>query len=351
MEIRTLRAEEREALSELLEGWTLPDGWKAGAFYRRYREQDPTYADENVWVALEGGRLAACVQIFPRRVRVLGHAVPAGGIGAHFTAPEHRGSGIATQLLEAAVEAMLKRGLEISLLFGEEEREFYAERGWAAWRGERTIVRMSHGHPPLSEVQLARDGEIEVAAFDRERDFAAVKAVHSAYSASRNGTLARDDALWDASLELAGNPGEEFLVARRGGDTVAYVRVALLGGLLAVTELARRDDAASPLALLMARTLEPREDDGLAAQGLTSRQLRSSALLPAFDDLPLTVAMEQRGIGSHPVDDRSIMLRCLDMPSLARRLDVSLFPGENAAEFLARLLPRDSLVFWPADRF
>ena len=36
---------------------------------------------------------------------------------------------------------------------------------------------------------------------------------------------------------------------------------------------------------------------------------------------------------------------------LARRLDVSLFPGERAEEFLARILPHDSLVFWPADRF
>ena len=101
----------------------------------------------------------------------------------------------------------------------------------------------------------------------------------------------------------------------------------------------------------MARTLEPREQDVLAAGALSSRQLRSSALLPAFDDLQLTVAMEQRGIGCHPVDLRSVMLRCLDMPALARRLDVSLFPGETADEFLARILPRDSLVFWPADRF
>lgn len=351
MEIRTLHPEEREALSELLGAWTLADGWKAGAFYRRYREHDPTYADENVWVALEGGRPQACVQIFPRRVRVLGHAVPAGGIGAHFTAPEHRGSGIAGKLLEAAVDAMVRRGFELSLLFGEDRRDFYSGRGWASWPGERTILRMSEGHPPLSAEQLARDGEIEIAAFDRGRDFAAVKAIHSAYSASRNGTVVRDDVLWEASLKLAGNPEEEFLVARRGGDTVAYVRAALIGGLLTVSELARRDDAASPLALLMARILAPRENDALAAEGLSSRQLRSSALLPAFDDLPLTVAMEQRGIGSHPVDLRSIMLRCLDMPGLARRLDVSLFPGETPDEFLARILPRDSLVFWPADRF
>ncbi|MBW2274535.1 MAG: GNAT family N-acetyltransferase [Deltaproteobacteria bacterium] len=351
MEIRTLHPDEREALGELLDALTLTDGWKAGAFYRRYREQDPTYADENVWVALEGGRPQACVQVFPRRVRVLGHAVPSGGIGSHFTAPEQRGSGIAGKLLEAAVDAMVRRGLELSLVFGDERRQFYRNRGWASWQGERTILRMSEGHPPLSGEQRARDGEIEIAPFDRGRDFAAVKAIHSAYSASRNGTVVRDDALWEASLKLAGNPDEEFLVARRGGNTVAYVRVALLGGLLTVTELARREDAASPLALLMASTLEPREGDFLASGRLSSPQLRSSSLLPAFDDLQLTVAMEQRGIASHPVDNPSTMLRCLDMPALARRLDVSLFPGESAEEFLARILPRDSLVFWPADRF
>jgi predicted N-acetyltransferase YhbS len=351
MEIRTLHPDEREALSELLDDLTLADAWRAGAFYRRYREQDPTYADENVWVAVEGGRPQACVQIFPRRIRVLGHAVPTGGIGSHFTAPDHRGSGISGKLLEAAVDAMVRRGLELSLLFGDERRGFYGNRGWASWTGERTILRVSEGHPPLSDEQRARDREIEVDLFDRGRDFAAVKAIHSAYSASRNGTVVRDDALWEASLKLAGNPDEEFLVARRGGDTVAYVRAALLDGLLTVTELARRDDAAGPLALLMARVLDPRKGDSLAVAGLSSAQLRSSALLPAFDDLQLTVAMEQRGTGSHPVDDPSTMLRCLDMPALARRLDVSLFPGEAADEFLARILPRDSLLFWPSDRF
>jgi hypothetical protein len=351
MEIRTLHPDERESLGELLDEWTLADGWKAGAFYRRYCDDDPTYADENVWVALEGGQIAACVQIFPRRIRVLGHAVPSGGIGCNFTASQHRDSGIEGKLLEAAVDAMVRRGLELSLLFGDERRDFYANRGWATWQGERTILRMSPGHPPLSQEQLARDGESEIAFFDRGRDFAAVKAIHSAYSASRNGTVVREDALWEASLKLAGNPAEEFLVARRGGDTVAYVRVALLGGLLTVTELARCDDAAGSLALLMARILEPREGDSLAAAGLSSAQLRSSALLPAFDDLQLTVSMEQRSIGAHPVDDPSAMLRCLDMPALARRLDISLFSGESAEEFLARILPRESLVFWPADRF
>jgi hypothetical protein len=351
MEIRTLHPDERESLGELLDEWTLADGWKAGAFYRRYCDDDPTYADENVWVALEGGQIAACVQIFPRRIRVLGHAVPSGGIGCNFTASQHRDSGIEGKLLEAAVDAMVRRGLELSLLFGDERRDFYANRGWATWQGERTILRMSPGHPPLSQEQLTWDGESEIAFFDRGRDFAAVKAIHSAYSASRNGTVVRDEALWRASLSLAGNPAEEFLVARRGQSTHAYVRAALLNGILTITELGRRDDAAAPLALLMARMLEERQHDPLAPPQLPSRQLRSALLLPAFDDLLLTLALEQRGLATHPMEDPSYMMRCLDMPALAERLDIALFPDEVPDEFLTRILPRDSLVFWPADRF
>jgi hypothetical protein len=45
------------------------------------------------------------------------------------------------------------------------------------------------------------------------------------------------------------------------------------------------------------------------------------------------------------------MLRCLNMNALAERLDIALFPDETPERFLQRILPRDSLVFWPADRF
>ena len=79
--------------------------------------------------------------------------------------------------------------------------------------------------------------------------------------------------------------------------------------------------------------------------------LRSSALLPAFDDLLLTVGLEQRGVSAHPVEDLGAMLRCLNAAALAERLDVSLLPDEGNDAFLARILPHDSLVFWPADRW
>ena len=350
MEIRTLAAGEHEELLELLNDWEIPDGWQGRDFFRRYLEHDPSYNDENIHVAEEAGRLLACVQIFPRRIRILGHAVPAGGIGTVFTAVERRGEGISSRLLAHAVDTMVDREMEVSLLFAA-RTQFYRKAGWQPWRAERSVLMKADALPPGIDATLRADAGIEIHEFDSGRDFAAVKAIHSAYSASRNGTVVRDEELWKASLTLAGNPDEEFLVVRQGGAAVAYVRCTLLNGLLTMTELGRTEDAAVPLALLMARSLETRDCDPLAPASLSSRQLRSALLLPVFDDLALTVALEQRGFTSHPFEDPTTMLRCLNMNAMAQRLDIALFPDEVPEEFLKRILPQDTLVFWPADRF
>ncbi|MCZ6785112.1 MAG: GNAT family N-acetyltransferase [Proteobacteria bacterium] len=345
MESRSLHVDEREALLELLDGWELADGWRGRDFFRRYIEIDPSYEDRNVWVAVEDGALVSCVQIFPRQLRLLGHAVPTGGIGSVFTRADKRGAGVAGEVLDRAVEAMKARGMELAILFGRPVG-LYKNHGWGSWKCQRTVLRLADptAVPP-------RIGDVEIAPFDWERDFEAVRAIHSVYSAPRNGTVVRDAAHWAASFRLSGNPAEEFVVARREGKPVAYARATLLFEVFMVTELGRLEDAAEPLAELILALLSPRDPDPLAPPGKTSRELRSFAVLPAFDDIPLTVAIEGRRVSTHPVDDPANMLLCLSAPALAERLDVSLLPGETGEEILRRLLPEQSLVFWPADRF
>lgn len=347
MQIRNLKNSEQAQLLDLLDQWDLPDGWRGRNYFRRYRDFDPTYRDDNVWVAADGDRLLACAQIFERRIRVLGHAIPTGGLGTVFTAPDHRGERLASLLVEAAVDGMVERGMEISLLHTQ-SRDFFSDRGWHSWKSDRSILQVSAAEPAKPPTLSA---EFELAPLDRGRDLAAVKAIHSAYSASRSGTVLRDDEMWEASLCLAGNPIEEFAVARRDGAAVAYARCTLMGGVLTITELGRLEDSASALAQLIFNLLKARENDELAPRGVASRELRSAATLPAFDDLELTVALEHRGLAAHPVEDPSSMLRCLNMEALAKRLDIALFPGEVPDKFLGRILPRDSLVFWPSDRF
>lgn len=349
MEIRTLLEDERELLLELLDLWELPDGWRGKDFFRRYIEIDPAYRDDNVWLACEGSRLLCCVQIFPRLVRVLDHDVPTGGIGSVFTHPEWRSSGLASSVLEAAVKDMLSRGMELSLLFAARE-SFYQRYGWNRFKSHRTVLRCADASAAAS-FSAASNSAISIETLRPEEDMPAIREIHRGYSSGRTGTTVRDDALWKATLEMAGNPAEEFKVARAEGTIVAYARAALLEDVFQVTELGRSDRGSEALAALLADLMQARDPDPLTPPGKSSRALRSFAILPAFDDINLTVALEQRGVASHPVEDPSAMLRCLDADALARRLGTTRFPGEEASQFLERILPLDGMVFWPADRF
>lgn len=351
MEIRTLEVDEIEAVLQLLSGWDAPQGGRHPDAFRRQMQIDPTFQEHNVWVAVERGEVVACAQIHPRRLRILGHAIPAGGLGPVFTRPDFRRHGIATTLIERAATAMRERGMELSLAFSREPRLF-GRLGWHPWRGQRCILRRTDKDAVPARLR-ERAGEIEIVALEptRDRALSAVKAIHNAYSGPRNGVVIRDDALWDASLRLAGNPVEEFLIARRGGLAVAYARAALLDEGLTLTEVGRFEDGAGALAQLIVHILEPREGDPLAPPGRSSEEIRSFAVMSTFDDLGLTVGLEHQGVASHPFDDDSGLIRCLNLHALAGRLDVELLAGEDGPAFLKRILPPDGLVFWPADRF
>jgi hypothetical protein len=246
---------------------------------------------------------------------------------------------------------MTERGMELGLLFSG-RTSFYEQFGWTTWKAQRAIaVRATGRAPRSSEAKVELDTAVVCRAFDAESDFADLKALQDRYARSRSGSVIRDESLWRASFALAGNPAEEFAVARRDGRLVAYVRVARLYGLLNVTDLARTDDGAAALASLLAAELREREDDPLAGPGIDAASLRAKLLLPAFDDLQLTLALEECGITSKPFEDPSGMVRCFDAEALSKRLDAPLLENETAGEFVERVLPPDGLVFWPADRF
>jgi GNAT superfamily N-acetyltransferase len=353
MEIRTLKYNERTTTASLLDGWRLAEGWTAGDRFRRQILFDPGYADENVWIAVEDGEISGLLTIFPRHLRILGHSVPTGGIGNVLTATSLRGKGVATRLVERACEAMRERGLELAILFpgaSATKTAFFLERGWHTWGGQRTILRRA----PTGSVATAADSEsivLESVGPDNKRALHSVKSIHTAYAASRSGTVERDDALWQACLDLTPAPREEFWIAFRGGLAVAYLRASIVDDVLTITEFGRFEDGADALARLIATLIEPREADVLARDGISSAELRSFVVLPTFDDIGLSVALESRGIHSHPMDDPGASLRCVNLAGFAARLDVDLFAGEDGPKFLRRILPPDAMVFWPADRF
>jgi predicted N-acetyltransferase YhbS len=353
MEIRTIGTHERPAVGALLDGWQLAEGWTAGDRFRRQIDFDPRYSDENVLVAVDSGEIVGCLTIFPRQLRILGHSVPTGGVGNARTASTHRGKGVASSLLECACESMRSSGLELALAFPNEQptaKGFFAERGWHRWTGQRTILRRD---PDQRGPASSEPGYVELESVGREnkRALESVKPIHTAYGASRSGTIDRDDDLWQACLDLTPAPREEFWLARRGGLTVAYARASIIDDVLTITELGRFEDGADALARLIGSLLEERDNDPLSREGMSSAELRSFIVLPTFDDIGLSVALESRGIRSHPMDDPGASLCCVNLIGFAARLDVDLLHGEDGAKFLKRILPPDAMVYWPADRF
>jgi GNAT superfamily N-acetyltransferase len=343
MKIRRSRAEDRSAWLELLDGWGLLDGWRGGAFFARPFEHDASCSDNDVWVAEDAGELVSTLQIFPRLVSLRGSAVPMGGIGSVFTREASRGAGIASRLLEAAVADMRDRGMEISLLFTG-RLDFYARLGWRSWPLSRELLRPGNGVP-------AAGSDLVVTPFDVARDLEGVAALHVHGLSTRECVALRDAAAWDASLALAGNPAEEFVVARskEGGPVLAYLRAARLTAALSILEHGQTDVDA--LAALCAGLLGGRAPDALASPDRPSVDLRGYAVLPFAADAELAAALEHRGVTRQTVQDPTAMLFCLDAPALAKRLEVELAPGEPPDAFLRRVLPPESFGYWPADRF
>lgn len=358
MEIRTIKARERPTVASMLDGWPLAEGWTAGDRFRKQSEFDPTYADENVFVASEKDQILAIVTILPRHLKILGHSIPSGGLGNLYVDPSVRGRGIGTELLEAACEAMRARGVELGVLFpgaAPATSEFFEKRGWYSWGGQQTILRLAADPRPRKESDERENIEIKPVRPEDDRALHSVKSIHAAYGASRSGTVVRDDELWAACLELTPAPLEEFWIARRGGLTVAYARASIVDDVLTITEFGRFEDGASALAILIKSLLEPRSEDplvdGAGTGRLASSELRSFVVLPTFDDIGLTVALEEMGVRSHPMDDARASFRCVNLIGIASRLDVDLLPDEDGTAFLRRILPPDAMVFWPADRF
>jgi GNAT superfamily N-acetyltransferase len=345
VKIRRLRPSEREQWLELLDGWQLLDGWRGRDFFRRCLEGDPSYDDANVWVAEADGRLVSTVQIFPRRLGVGGAEVPTGGIGSVYTRPDRRQQGIASALLQRSVADMRERGMELSLLFAE-RIPFYSGLGWCSWPMRRELLRLG---PEAAARPAEEAGAVE--RFEPERDLESVATLHAESSSRLAGASPRNPADWRASLRLAGNPAEEFLVLRGGAESRlrAYLRAIRLNEVLVVAEYGVRD--AEALAALCRALLVPREPDPLAPAGRSSARFRSFAVLPLAADAGLAAALGRRGIARSPIDDPTPMLRCLDAEALARRLGIPLAPAEPSDAFLRRALPPERFAYWPSDRF
>jgi predicted N-acetyltransferase YhbS len=291
--------------------------------FDRYLEHDPQLGFEDTLVACEGERIVSSVQIFTRRIRLRGQALPLGGIGSVATHPDYEGRGLATSLLHRAQGEMRRRGMALSLLFTM-RTSFYARLDW---------VRIDH---PVSVVHKAVSERAAV----RGRDFAAsdlagVKTLYEAYSGVHELTCLRDDAYWKAQLHFAGSPDECFRVIEREGRLLAYARSMEDSGIARAIEYACVEGAVDELAALLV---------GMTPHG------RPLFVPDADPDLRAALGRCAGRVDALAFPDT--MWRVLDRGRLEALAGVDSNASDTSDEGVLRaLVDVPQAVFWPSDRF
>lgn len=320
---RTIDPGEREDVLDLLAEW---DG-ESRAHFARYFAYDPTYRDDLCFVAADEGRLVATLQVFRKHVRLGSAVLDVAGVANVFTAESYRARGVSTQLLENALAAMSACRFDASLLFAT-RLGFYGRMGWISV--PRQWVFVQPGISPAPEPYA-------IGSFSNE-DLDAVCGLYDQFCAGRSGTTVRDRNYWTGQLRTAGNLDEDFLLARRAGEVVAYVRATRLYGLYVTLEHAHAPGQAAALVALLRHLLN----------GAASGEVGVATQLRA--DPEVLAALEAAGHPFRAVDDVFWMWRVIDAASIAAKLGVSA-DEVRRPDFFARQLPPESSVYWLADRF
>ena len=322
IDIRTIAPHERDAVLDLLADW-LDDR----AFFARYFQHDPTFRDDLCFVAVDRKRIVSTLQVFRKRVRLHGAVVEVAGVGNVFTAADYREHGLASQLLTRAIAAMEVHGFDLSMLFAT-RLVFYGRHGWQSH--VRHLIFIEPADAPST-------GPYDIAPFVKT-DLDAVARIYDSYATDLSGTTVRDHAYWLGQLRYAGNPHEDFLVARDGGSVVAYARGTPLYDFYVIMEHACLPGHDEALAQLVCRL----HGTAAAASPGTITQLASA---PAVQE-----RLRSRGLVLRSVEDMFWMWRIISPERLAAKLGVTAddLAGDDVYQ---RLLPPERSVFWIADRF
>ena len=265
---------------------------RTGEERRRNFTANPFGALEDLVLAECGDEIVGQAFLFPLEAWFGGRAVRIGAIASLAIAPEARGQGVATALLQHLHVASDVRGDALTMLFAFRQR-FYARLGYGSSTSRRRLS-IDPASVPASWRALARARVRRARGDDKE----AIRAAHARAAAKASGWLTRSDAYWDRHLA---REQRQFLVADRpaqeGGGTVAgYVAFELrqheahAATSLTVDEIAADDDV-TRLALL----------GSLAAM----RDQVSSILLEVDGSDPLELALvdsDGRRHGTHAVE-------------------------------------------------
>ena len=171
---------------------------------------------ENLRLAKRGSHVVGGLGIFRFRQWFGGQSIPSAGITAVAMAPEARGTGVGTELMQALVRELHGEGLPLSVLYPSSV-PFYRKAGYQP-AGERVTC----------ELDTSRIGVNDHACTIRpmnKSDRQAVYALHREYGRRNNGNLDRTARCWSRVFDFATEEVFAYVIegVASGGDIEGYV--------------------------------------------------------------------------------------------------------------------------------
>ncbi|MBK8913781.1 MAG: GNAT family N-acetyltransferase [Phycisphaerales bacterium] len=197
--------------------------YESFAGFAQPREQTAAWTahlgHENMRVAVRDGRVVAGLGILHFGLYFGGRAIPATGISAVAVAPHARGSGVATELMNAMLREQARGGIPLSVLFPA-SYALYRGAGYEV-AGSRVMHRMALRTLRVRERTLL----IRPAT---AADHPAMQSIHTARALRTNGHVQRGPREWRTILEYGVDPVFAYVVerpaAREEGRTTAAAR-------------------------------------------------------------------------------------------------------------------------------
>lgn len=165
-------------------------------------------APEDLVLVRRDGVIAGSLLLVPMAQFFGSRAVPMVGIASVAVSPEHRGQGVATQLMADTVRQLHREGVALSSLYPATQ-PVYRSAGYAV-AGSRFEARL-----PLDRLSFRERG-LKLSSFE---DVHSVRALYQDFARHRNGYLERGSYIWKRVFHprRPGGPTRAFLVSGREG--------------------------------------------------------------------------------------------------------------------------------------
>ncbi|MCS7225066.1 MAG: GNAT family N-acetyltransferase [Armatimonadetes bacterium] len=189
--------------------------------FRRQLWEDSTVTTDQIRLAEVDGHIVSHVWVANRPVLYRGQVVlPMGGIGGVGTLPEYRNQGLATLLLNDAIEYMRAKDQPLSMLFTG-INFFYARLGWADFPQFRFRIRVERA-PYFS----SDDGPYQVRPCQVPEDLPILQEIYKRHSEGLQVSLAhcRPSSFWlDGHPRYLGLRPSHIVIHSPSGQGCAYV--------------------------------------------------------------------------------------------------------------------------------